>query len=147
MAQLVLALCLVGSFAVPYGAVSLKEAYQDQEWLATGMNGAEIDDWKRENITVRMAVRWRNAGFKPPHAAIWIKGGFGSEPEEAGKWNDQEVRPNEARYWKEMGFSAEEGRAWKEHGFHYSEARDWKRGGIGPVTAAVRKKKGERPPR
>lgn len=145
LARIIIVLCFAASFAVPYSAFVVKDSYEDKAWRATGLHGYEIDDWKRENIGTVTAVRWRNAGFKPPHATIWIQYGF--NPEDAGKWNNSGFWPHEARYWVKYGFTAQEAVAWKNSGFFYTEAKDWKAAGVDPQDAAKRRKKGEWPPR
>ena len=145
LAQFIIIFCFAASFAVPYFAVAVKQAYDDKAWLATGLYGYEIDEWKKENINTRMAIRWRNAGFKPTHASIWIKDGF--NPEDAGQWNNNGIWPSEAKYWVKNGFTATEAAAWKASGFYYTEASEWRAGSVSPEDAAKRRKKGEWPPR
>ena len=145
LARMILVVCFAASFAIPYFAFVVKDYYEDRAWMATGLHGYEIDDWKRENIDISMAVRWRNAGFKPPHASIWI--GYGFNPEDAGQWNSKGFWPSDARYWTQYGFTAQDAAAWKASGFYYPEAKDWKAAGVTPEDAAKRKKKGEWPPR
>jgi len=145
LAQSIIIFCIAASFALPYLAFEIKEYYENKAWLATGMYGYEIDDWKRENISTEIAVRWRNAGFKPPHASIWIKYGF--NPEDAGQWNDNGIWPSEAKSWEGKGFKVKEALAWKACGFYYTEASEWRAGGVTPKDAARRKQKGEWPPK
>lgn len=143
LAGFLLLLCLGASYAVPYHAAGLKEAYESREWAKTGLSGAEIDAWKREKIGRRMAVRWRNAGFQPPHASIWRSEGFA--PENAGMWNGSGFSPHEAVSWGKAGFSPQEATQWKGSGFYYSVAGEWKKKGVSPQEAAVRRERGEWP--
>ena len=62
LAKLIIIFGLASSFSVPYFAVVVKEAYENRDWLKTGLSGYEIDEWKRENIAMHLAVRWRNEG-------------------------------------------------------------------------------------
>jgi hypothetical protein len=144
LARLIIVLSFAVSFAIPYFAFVVKDYYEDRAWIATGLHGYEIDDWKQQKISTAMAVRWRNAGFNAPHASIWIRYGF--SPEDAGQWNRNGFWPSDAQYWIKYGFTVREAIAWKASGFYYTEAKDWKDGGVTPEDAAKRRKKGEWPP-
>lgn len=143
--QILIAACLVASFALPYYGTALFEAYNSRQWAKSAMSQYEIDEWGHIGIgDVDTAVRWRNAGFKPPGAQIWRSEGF--SPEDAGIWQGGGFHTGEARIWGSHGFSAREGAAWKEAGFYYPEAERWKKAGAAPVDAQARAKKGEWPP-
>lgn len=140
LAGVLLVLCLAASFGIPYGAVSLMEAYENREWAKTGLSGAEKDEWQREKISRRLAIRFHNAGFKPPHATIWIREGFA--PEEAGMWHSSGFAAHEAISWDKAGFAPAEAAKWKEAGFYSGLAGDWQKKGVSPEEAAARQKKG-----
>lgn len=143
-ARAIVAACLIASFFVPYLAVAAFQAYNYRQWVASGLNQSEIDEWREAGfVDVNKALRWKAADFKPPGAVIWKNDGFG--PEEAGAWKGAGFFTGEARIWGKNGFSAIEAKEWKDHGFYYAEAGEWKTAGAAPAEAAARKKKGERP--
>lgn len=134
-ARIIVLACFLASFGAPYAAVSVYERLVEGDWAASGLTRYEIDEFKRVGVSSpEEALRWRAAGFKPPHASLWRDEGFG--PEAAAGFYGGSIHPGEARIWRREGFEPVEAARWKLAGFYYPEALEMKEAGKTPEEAS-----------
>ncbi len=152
--RLLIVLCLVLSFLVPYSGGVLVQKALTARWERYGFTpDGTLSWWDNSVYSMKTAIKWRSKGFTASGMRQWKA--MDISPEEASEWRDARAdvaaavewrryafAPERAADWMRFQFGIGDAIAWRKHGFEAKEAASWREKGMSPTGAARAKRSG-----
>jgi len=139
--RLLMALCLVLSFVVPYSGGKVAENAFIARWERYGFSPEQTLDWWDNGVYSReTAIAWRAKDFVPSEIKSWQA--MDIPPDEAGEWRDAGADITTAVEWRRYAFAPEKAAAWMRFQFTIGDAIAWRKYGFEAEEAAAWREKG-----